>query len=137
MTVYFAHSASRDAVKIGFTTISLRTRLSYLRHRFGVPDLTLYGFVDGGRTIENFIHKKLAHLSLGQEWFRMSPDVTYFIVDEGWRDEADKLPVGVNLEVPGDLRERIERQAKIDLRSYKAEILILLNEALATRDRKK
>ena len=51
--------------------------------------------------------------------------------------DAALEPARTNLEVPGDLRERIEREAKIDLRSYKGEILILLNEALSARERRK
>ncbi len=41
-----------------------------------------------------------------------------------------------NLAVPDDLREDIEACAKGDLRPYKAEIIVLLREAVETRKKK-
>lgn len=49
--------------------------------------------------------------------------------------ENTNKPQRTNLEVPGDLRERIERQAERDRRNYKPEILVLLEEALEARER--
>lgn len=45
--------------------------------------------------------------------------------------------VRTNLSMPEAMRERIIPQAKIDRRSFKAEILVLLDEALTARERKK
>lgn len=42
-----------------------------------------------------------------------------------------------DLAVPDDLREAIEREARVDLRTYKAEILALLREAIEARARRK
>lgn len=51
-------------------------------------------------------------------------------------DMADIKTVRTNLEMTRDLRERIMVQAKGDLRSFKPEILALLDEACRARERK-
>lgn len=49
-------------------------------------------------------------------------------------DTVDTQASRTNLEVPNDLMERIKRQATKDRRSYKSEILELLEEAVETRE---
>lgn len=39
--------------------------------------------------------------------------------------------------VPIDLKQRIAAQAKLDLRGYKGEILVLLDEACTAREKRK
>jgi len=41
-----------------------------------------------------------------------------------------------NLEVPVSTKERVDREAHADRRSYKAELIVLVEEALVARERK-
>lgn len=52
-------------------------------------------------------------------------------------NEQIKLTVRYNLEVDRTLRERIASQAILDRRRPKAEIVILLEEALSLREKRK
>lgn len=38
--------------------------------------------------------------------------------------------------VPSDLKRRIEVQGEVDMRAYRSEIIVLLEEAVSTRERK-
>lgn len=42
-----------------------------------------------------------------------------------------------NLEMPVELAERIEAQGKIDRRNFKPELLVLLEEAVTAREKRK
>ena len=42
-----------------------------------------------------------------------------------------------NLEMPLELAERIEAQGKIDRRNFKPELLVLIEEALTAREKRK
>lgn len=51
-------------------------------------------------------------------------------------DAAEKTEMTTNLTVPVELRDRILKQGEADRRPYKQEILVLLDEAVAARERK-
>lgn len=38
--------------------------------------------------------------------------------------------------VPADLKRRIEAQGEVDMRAYRSEIIVLLEEAVSTREKK-
>ncbi len=69
MTVYFARAG--DAVKIGMAK-SVASRLRSLQTGCAQP-LSLIREVDGGASVERWLHGQFRHLRMVGEWFRFDP----------------------------------------------------------------
>ena len=52
-------------------------------------------------------------------------------------DTEAEAEARTNLSVPVDLKRRIEALAAVDLRPYKQQLLVLLEEAVSSRERRK
>lgn len=78
MSVYFAQGVDGGAIKIG-TSRNVPARLRQLESNYARP-LVLLGTLPGGRSEEQAIHERFAHLRLGRtEQFRPEADLMKFI----------------------------------------------------------
>ena len=76
--VYFIMSEKTQAIKIGFTTGSVKVRLRALQtaHPYRLKVLAT---LNGNRSYEKELHQRFAQFRLKGEWFEPHPDLLAFI----------------------------------------------------------
>lgn len=70
-TIYFVEAVGMDAVKVGYSTISIPRRMAHLQSG-SVSELKLLGTVPGSLRHESALHHRFQDQHLRGEWFRLS-----------------------------------------------------------------
>ena len=76
--IYFVRGKKTKNIKIGFTSLSVRARISSLQT--GSPDILIFlGACPGDRVYETQLHKLYQDDRLFGEWFKSSEKLLHFI----------------------------------------------------------
>lgn len=78
--VYFIYAEAADAVKIGFTGVSVETRMAAIQMHCPVK-LTIIGKISGAKHLEDLLHRKFDRHRLHGEWFRLDDEIKAFIAE--------------------------------------------------------
>lgn len=130
--VYFVEASGR--VKIGYTR-DIHKRISALRT--AIPgELRLLRRIDGGRSIEKWLHKQFGAQRLNGEWFRFHPDMLSIIPpDEIIRPKRRIVRKNIRLTVLERLRnaEKAGREAGLSDRQILTTFVSQLTDEEARR----
>lgn len=99
--VYFIAARRLARVKIGYTAQSIEKRLCELQ--VGSPDdLVLLGHIQGGRHVEDELHRRFRGDHLRGEWFSLSGNIIRFL-----RQRHIRIPQGLGEQSTHD--DRLQR----------------------------
>lgn len=135
--IYFIQ-AGEGPVKIGVAK-NVEQRLAALQTAHYEP-LRVLKTINGGLKAERQIHSRLSSFRLAGEWFKWTAEVQAIILELETAilqpDDAYAIRT-TPVTLPDGLRARLDAERSLNRRGVEAEILVLLDEALKARERRK
>ncbi len=109
--IYFAQCGNDGPIKIGHTSSSLRSRITYLQ--VGCPwPIRVLGTMNGDETDEGRLLGKFSHIRMRGEWFRPEADLVAFVAANASPPSYPVSAIGTDV-ISDILRERGWTQTRL------------------------